>query len=74
MGYIQQTFTRACVREAIRHGPENAPFLLRVDAQRAATGIATPHKKFEAITPEPMKSMVELTQTLREEMEAEAAV
>ena len=45
VGYIQQTFTRACVREALRHGPENAPFLQRVDAQRTNTGIAAPHKK-----------------------------
>ena len=34
-GYIQQAFTRTCVREAIRHGEENAAYLQRVDAIRA---------------------------------------
>ena len=65
VGYIQQAFTRACVRESLRHGPENSPFLQRVDAQRANTGIAAPHKKFMAVTPEPMKAMVQLTKELQ---------
>jgi hypothetical protein len=65
VGYIQQAFTRACVREALRHGPENAPVLQRVDAPRTNTGIAAPHHKFVAVTPEPMKSMVSLTKELQ---------
>ena len=40
-GYIRQAFTRACVREDLRHGVENAPFLQRIDARRTATGKAT---------------------------------
>ena len=36
-----------CVREQIRHGAENAPFLQRVDARRAAMGKATMVKKGE---------------------------
>ena len=44
-GYIQQAFTRTCVREAIRHGVENAPYLQRVDARRAATGLAAVGKR-----------------------------
>ena len=39
-GYIEQAFRRAGVREALRHGTENAPYLQRIDAQRAATGKA----------------------------------
>ena len=35
-GYIQQAFERVTVRETIRHGADNAPFLQRVDARRAA--------------------------------------
>jgi hypothetical protein len=65
VGYIQQAFTRACVREALRHGPENAQFLQRVDAQRTNTGIVAPHKKFMAVTPQPIKSMVSLTMELQ---------
>ena len=44
-GYIQQAFTRTCVREAIRHGEENAAYLQRVDAIRAATGVAGAGKR-----------------------------
>ena len=54
VGYIQQAFKRACVREALRHGEENAPFLQRIDAIRAATGVAGTRRKFvdpdEALT------------------------
>ena len=46
-GYIEQAFRRAGVREAIRHGVENQPYLQRVDAQRAATGKAWVTKKVE---------------------------
>ena len=48
-GYIEQAFTRACVREAIRHGPENAALLQRDDARRAATGKATAPKTPSAV-------------------------
>ena len=44
-GYIEQAFARTCVREAIRHGEENAPFLQRVDARRAALGKDTNGKR-----------------------------
>ena len=49
VGYIQQAFTRACVREALRHGEENAPFLQRIDALRANTYLAGAHKKFQRL-------------------------
>ena len=40
-GYVQQAFARACVREDLQHGSENAPFLQRADARRRAMGKAT---------------------------------
>ena len=41
VGYIQQAFTRACVREALRHGPENAPYLQRSDRALVTKGKAS---------------------------------
>eukprot|EP00966_Prymnesium_polylepis_P276455 6387160-Prymnesium_polylepis.1 len=37
-GYIEQAFTRACVRESLQHGEENAPYRQRVDVRRTSTG------------------------------------
>jgi hypothetical protein len=44
-GYIQQAFTRACVRESLQHGEENAPFRQRADVRRTSTGKATWSRK-----------------------------
>ena len=44
-GYIQTAFTRACVREQIRHGAENLRYLQRIDAQRASLGKARTSKQ-----------------------------
>ena len=41
VGYIQQAFSRACVRESLQHGPENAPFLQRAQ-MRAARPLGAP--------------------------------
>ena len=40
-GYIEQAFTRACVRESLQHGEENRPYRQRVDVRRTSTGKAT---------------------------------
>ena len=40
VGYIQQAFTRTCVRESLRHGESNVPWLLRDDYARTSTGLA----------------------------------
>ena len=37
-GYVQQAFTRQCVSEALRHGPDNAVFLQRKDARTVGKG------------------------------------
>ena len=51
-GYIEQAFRRAGVRvEALRHGVENAPYLQREDAIRAAMGKATVTKAKEELPP-----------------------
>ena len=47
-GYIQTAFTRTCVREALLHGEENAPFLQRTDARRTQIGKANTYHKFVA--------------------------
>jgi hypothetical protein len=61
VGYIQQAFTRACVRESLRHGKENEKYLLRVDAVRAATGAAgSKRKAVDAAEVGPMRSIYEL--------------
>ena len=64
VGYIQQAFTRACVREALRHGEENLPYLLRVDAVRAANGVAVPQRK-RAMAP--MRSIHEMCKEWEEQ-------
>ena len=38
MGYIQQAFTKGCVKERLRHGVENIPFLQRDDYKRLVQG------------------------------------
>ena len=38
VGYVQQAFTRACVRESLRHGEENAPYLQRSDIRLVSKG------------------------------------
>ena len=37
-GFIEQAFRRATVRESLRHGKENEPFLMREDHRRMTTG------------------------------------
>ena len=58
MGYVQQAFTRACVRESLQHGKENEPFLQRADVRRTATGRATLSRKVETDSPIPPMSSV----------------
>lgn len=41
IGYIQQAFTRACVRESLRHGEENAPYMQRSDHKLVSKGKAS---------------------------------
>ena len=38
VGYIQQAFTKGCVKERLRHGVENIPFLQRDDYKRLVQG------------------------------------
>ena len=38
VGYIQQAFTRACVRESLRHGEANAPYMQRADRVLVSKG------------------------------------
>eukprot|EP00966_Prymnesium_polylepis_P030280 704024-Prymnesium_polylepis.1 len=40
-GYIQQAFTRACVRESLQYGEENAPYRQRADVRRTSVGKAS---------------------------------
>jgi hypothetical protein len=46
VGFIEQAFSRACVRESLQHGAANAPYMMRSDAKRKAEGKATSCKKF----------------------------
>ena len=39
VGFIQQAFTRACVRESLQHGAVNEPFRQRADAKRTSAGV-----------------------------------
>ena len=41
VGYVQQAFTRACVRESLRHGEENAQYLQRSDNKLVSEGKAS---------------------------------
>ena len=36
MGFTEQAFKRACVRESLQHGEENVPYGQRIDYQRIA--------------------------------------
>ena len=66
VGYIQQAFRRACVRESLQHGPENAPFLQRADARRTAIGRATVSRKCVGDSPvPPFPSVYEASSALR---------
>ena len=66
VGYIQQAFSRACVRESLQHGPENAPFLQRADARRTAVGRATVSRKCVVDSPvPPFPSVYEASSALR---------
>lgn len=38
-GYVQQSFNRVCVEEAIRHGEGNVPYLLREDMLLRTQGL-----------------------------------
>ena len=60
VGYIQQAFTRACVRESLQHGEENRPYLQRADARRTSIGKVYTTKKLAGESPALMRSMVEL--------------
>jgi hypothetical protein len=48
VGFVQQAFSRACVRESLQHGEANAPYMLRSDAKRKSQGKAISCKKFRA--------------------------
>ena len=37
-GYIEQAFTRQCVSEALKHGPDNASYIQRKDARMIGKG------------------------------------
>ena len=45
-GYMQQIFTRGCVKERLNYGVENEPFLQRADWQRLRSGKST--KKYDS--------------------------
>ena len=70
VGYIQQAFTRACVRESLQHGEENAPFRQRVDVRRTMAGKASNAVKFvdPEAAPSPKKSIYTLS---KEQAEAQ---
>eukprot|EP00966_Prymnesium_polylepis_P326173 7382094-Prymnesium_polylepis.1 len=65
-GYIEQAFTRACVRESLQHGEENAPYRQRVDVLRTTTGKATSKLKSAGESPAIMRPMTELCAELPE--------
>ena len=52
----------ACVREDLRHGLENEPFLQRIDARRTAAGKATRKRSKQEV--------LERQQTIREAVSA----
>ena len=59
-GFIEQAFARASVRESLQHGPENAPFLQRVDARRTRLGKASASRKAYASASVSMETIYEL--------------
>jgi hypothetical protein len=46
VGFVQQAFTRACVRESLQHGVANSPFCQRSDRTRTTAGKVTSYHKF----------------------------
>ena len=60
VGYVQQAFERACVRESLQHGEENAAYMQRVDARRKAAGKASTTRKAYAREVLPMATIHEL--------------
>ena len=60
VGFVQQAFSRACVRESLQHGPENAPFMQRTDAQRKAADKASVTRKAYQREVIPMATIYEL--------------
>ena len=60
MGYVQQAFERACVRESLQHGEENAAYQQRADARRKAAGKAITSRKAHARKVLPMATIHEL--------------
>ena len=59
-GYIEEAFARASVRESLQHGPENTPFLQRVDARRTRVGKASASRHAYASASVSMKTIHEL--------------
>ena len=59
-GFVQQAFARACVRESLQHGPENAVFAQRADARRVAKGKASGPRKAYQGEKLPMETIYEL--------------
>jgi hypothetical protein len=63
-GYIEQAFSRASVSESLKHGEENAPYLLRSDAKQTSVGKANVVHKVLLDSPAPMRSIHSLAQEL----------
>jgi len=40
VGFIEQAFKRACVRESLQYGEENVPYGQRIDYERTGAGRA----------------------------------
>ena len=59
-GFLQQAFSRACVRESLQHGPENVAFLQRADARRTRTGKGSVSRKAYASASVPLETIYEL--------------
>ena len=57
-GFIQQAFTRLCVRESLQHGADNRPFMQRADAKRKSMGVASVSKRNKSTPEAPIKSIV----------------
>ena len=53
VGYLEQAFTRACVRESLQHGKENEPYQQRADARRTAVGRVMQSRKVVNGSPVP---------------------
>jgi hypothetical protein len=65
-GYIEQAFTRACVRESLQYGEENAPFRQRADVRHTSTGKATLGRKGAHESPAVMRPLTEVCAELPE--------